>query len=143
MNPAYRAHDKYKALYKAMDTPGAVTHFILLAAYESRVEAPQVLLTESVCVSLFGSFRTKIYQDFRVEGLPFVNWACGLNRSDPLVGTGCDMGQFGNDSVTYRRLRALDNALSSGPKDVLIFNGQFTFWFFQAKFTIPKNTGVE
>ena len=26
LNPAYRAHDKYKALYKAMDTRGAVTH---------------------------------------------------------------------------------------------------------------------
>jgi len=143
LNPAYRSHDQYKALYKAMDAPGAVTKFILLAAYDTRVETPQVLLTESVCASLFGSFRTRVYRNLRIEGLPSVNWACGLNRSDPLAGSGRDMAQIGEDSTTYRRLRTLESALNSGPRRIFVSRRVFQFKFFEAKFTIPQKTALE
>ncbi|MCJ1246208.1 hypothetical protein MMC30_003414 [Trapelia coarctata] len=106
LNPAYRSHDRYKALYNAMDAPGAVIHFILLAAYDTRVETPQVLLTEAVCASLFD--------------------------------TGSDMTQIGQDSVTYRRLRALENALGACPQRVYIDSNVYRIKFFQARFTIRR-----
>lgn len=108
LNPAYRCHYTYRAPYKAMNAPGAVTHFNLLAAYETWVERPQVLLTEAVYASLFGSFRTKVYRSLRIEGLPSVNWASGLNRSDPLVVLVViwrSVGQTRRHTVVFERWR--------------------------------------
>lgn len=102
---------------------------------------PQILLTESVCVSLFGSFRTKVYRELRVDGLPSVDWATGLDRSDPLAGAASM--QLGSDSVTHKRLKRLNEALSLEPEILSVRNHQFFFLLFHVKFTIPKAVGDE
>ena len=82
--------------------------------------------------------------DLRPMDLPIVNWVNGLNRSSPLGDAGGP--QIGEDSVTFGRLRTLENAKLSGTyvismrrnKKIVIEN--FTFNLFQLAFTISVNT---
>ena len=67
-----------------MEEPGAFTHFIRLASYPTRTSVAQILLTEAVCCSIFGSLNMEKYRSLRLRELPQVDWDCGLNRSDPL-----------------------------------------------------------
>lgn len=135
MNPSYREGDPYKALYKAMDTEGSKTSFVLLARYPGRVATAQVLLTEAVCALLFGSLRAKLYWELRLLELPVVEWSNGLNRSAPLGASSSP--QIGTDATTYRRLRTLDNCLRSGPVRVNVRKWNCRFYLFGQRFGIP------
>jgi hypothetical protein len=129
-----------------MDEPGAITFFIRLSSYTEAVSSPQVLLTESVCCSIFGTFSLKQYQELRLKELPPVNWDWGLNRSDPLQTWRSGVETIGNDVGTFRRLRTLDNCLKSGPMRVgfhprknLTTHGSYMITLFDENFVIPKH----
>lgn len=128
-----------------MDEPGANTFFIRLSSYREGVPTAQVLLAESICCSMFGTFSSEIYQQVRLKGLPKVAWDHGLNRSDPLQTWRSGVDSIGSDSSSYRRLPTLDNCLKSGPMRVgfhprrkSITNGSYQFTLFDENFTIPK-----
>lgn len=128
-----------------MDEPGANTFFIRLSSYTENVPTAQVLLTESVCCSIFGTFSSEVYQQVRLKWLPKVDRDRGLNRSDPLQTWRSGVDTIGNDASSYRRLRTLDNCLKSGPMRVgfhprkkSITNGSYQFTLFDENFTIPK-----
>lgn len=131
-----------------MDEPCATTFFIRLASYPRRVSVAQILLTEAVCCSIFGSLNTEQYRRLRLKELPQVDWDCGLNRSDPLQIWRSGDETIGNDSSSYRRLRTLENCPKSGPVRVGSChkmrgtkNGsyQYQFWLFSEGFTIPRD----
>lgn len=145
LRQSYRNKDPTKPLYVMMDEPGANTFFIRLSSYTEDVPTAQVLLTESVCCSIFGTFSSEIYQQIRLKGLPKAGWDHGLNRSDPLQTWRSGVDTIGNDASSYRRLRTLDNCLKSGPMRVgfhprrkSITNGSYQFTLFDENFTIPK-----
>jgi len=87
-----------------MNEVGTTVSFIRLATYQQRVSPGQILLTETVCCILFGSFDTLEYREISPSSLPPVNWAGGLSRSDPLRIPGMS-NQVGIDVTTYRRLK--------------------------------------
>ncbi|KFY21993.1 hypothetical protein V491_02913 [Pseudogymnoascus sp. VKM F-3775] len=145
LRESYRRKDPTKPLYVMMDEPGANTFFIRLSSYTENVPTAQVLLTESVCCSIFGTFSSEVYQQVRLKWLPKVDWDHGLNRSDPLQTWRSGVDTIGNDASSYRRLRTLDNCLKSGPMRVgfhprrkSITNGSYQFTLFDENFTIPK-----
>ncbi|KFY08692.1 hypothetical protein V492_05995 [Pseudogymnoascus sp. VKM F-4246] len=145
LRQSYRSRDPTKPLYVMMDEPGANTFFIRLSSYRENVPTAQVLLTESVCCSMFGTFSSEIYQQVRLKGLPEAGLDHGLNRSDPLQTWRSGVDTIGNDASSYRRLRTLDNCLKSGPMRVgfhrrrkSTINGSYQFTLFDENFTIPK-----
>lgn len=92
------------------------TFFIYLSRYKEIVLVSQVLLTKSVCCSIFGLLRSPQYQQLRFYELPTIDWQRGLlNRSDPLQTQRPRLETISRDLCVYRRLRTLDNCLKSGP----------------------------
>jgi hypothetical protein len=146
LSQLYRENDTSKAFYIAMEKPGAATSFILLASYPTTTPVAQVLLTEAVCCSIFGTLKSKIHLRLRLKELPKVNWEYGLNRSDPLQSMRFGLTTIGNDITTYRRLRTLNNCLKSGPVHVGFHprrrsskNGSYQFSLFDESFAIPRD----
>lgn len=146
LRQSYRSREPDKPLYMAMDEFEARTFFVPLLRYKQGVPTGQVLLAESVCCAMFGSFRSPQYQQLRPDELPLVCWERGLNRSDPLQSWRCGVDTIGNDACTFRRLRTLDNCLKSGPVRIGFHprrrhpvNGSYQFYLFDVSFTIPKH----
>ena len=146
LHQTHRDKEPEKALYVAMKEEGSKTFFICLSRYKEIVPVGQVLLTESVCCSIFGSLRLPQYQELRFHELPTVNWAHGLNRSDPLQSWRPGHKTIGRDLCLYRRLRTLDNCLNSGPMRVTFIprqrdsiTGSFQFNLFEESFRIPTH----
>jgi hypothetical protein len=73
LSQSYREKDTNKAFYIAMEKSGAVTSFICLARYPMATPIAQVLLTEAVCCSIFGTSKSKIDCGLRLKELPKVN----------------------------------------------------------------------
>ena len=149
LNPHHRSQEPSKALYIAMNKPGATTWFICLVKFKQRVPIGAVLLAEDMCASLFGTFRSKQYREIRLSELSEVNWEYGLNRSDPLKSRPSGWECIDNDVTTYRRLRTLDNCLNSGPMRVAFHprrrdakNGSWQFNLFSESFTIRKDVAI-
>ena len=145
LSQSYRNREPSKCLYIVMDELGATTFFICLARYPRRVSVAQILLTEAVCCSIFGSLNLEQYRSLRLKELPQVDWDCGLNRSDPLQIWRSGDETIGNDSSSNRRLRRLENCLKSGPVYVHYHYkgpstaGSYEFWIFSETFIIPKD----
>lgn len=149
LNPIYRCKYSFKALHRAMDDSEATTSFVCLLRYDRVVPNGQVLLAEATCASLVGTFDSEFYRNIRLEGLPYVRWEYGLNRSDPLRSLPTGPTTIGNDVTTYRRLRTLENCLSSGPIRVGFHsrgrhtsNGFYQFGLSNENFTIPKDVAL-
>lgn len=122
-----------------MSEEGARTFFICLSRFKEIAPVGQVLLTESVCCSIFGSLRSPQYQQLRFHELPTVDWQRGLNRSDPLQTWRPGFESIGQDICTYRRLGTLDNCLKSGPTRIAqsLCRGTYHFTLFHETFRIP------
>lgn len=130
-----------------MNEVGTTVSFIRLATYQQRVSPGQILLTETVCCILFGSFDTLEYREISPSSLPPVNWAGGLSRSDPLRIPGMS-NQVGIDVTTYRRLKWLQNCVDFGLTRVIPYTKSYgsTSWrfsCFKERLTIPVEVVTE
>ena len=114
-NAAHRRGIPQKILYQAMDRAGSTTNFLRLATYPPKTVTAQILLTEAVSASLFGTVQNKVYLDSRHPSLPAANNIVGLNRSDPVQAWEEGLPTFGIDATLFRCLRVLDNCRRSGP----------------------------
>lgn len=115
-NQKHRDQESGKYLYRCMEHANADPWPVCLAQFPKPTDAAIVIILEAMMACTFGTYATKIYKELRPSVLPPVDWASGVNQSDPLS-TG-DNRMAWKYTTASKRLRKLQNARAGGPVKV-------------------------